>query len=110
MFHCLPRFELERARNTLAKSQSEDILLVVGTCTAVWRDLCWQHWVRYKQFKAFLSISSLYLLLLVLALDEVGGVPADILMPVLERCTPSQLFHLEDYNPVSLMMIHNNIK
>ena len=39
------------------------------------------------------------------ALDEVGGVPADILMPVLERCTPQQLFHLEDCNPVSPYLV-----
>ena len=39
------------------------------------------------------------------ALDEVGGVPADILMPVLQRCTPQQLFHLEDCNPVSQYLL-----
>ncbi|XP_071804004.1 uncharacterized protein [Asterias amurensis] len=33
------------------------------------------------------------------ALDEVGGVPFDILHPVLARCSPAQLFHLEDCNP-----------
>ncbi|GFO19136.1 transcription elongation factor b polypeptide 3 [Plakobranchus ocellatus] len=33
------------------------------------------------------------------ALDCVGGVPYDILKPVLERCTAQQLYHLEYYNP-----------
>ncbi|RUS91645.1 hypothetical protein EGW08_000618, partial [Elysia chlorotica] len=33
------------------------------------------------------------------ALDCVGGVPYDLLKPVLERCTAQQLYHLEDYNP-----------
>ncbi|XP_022104565.1 elongin-A-like [Acanthaster planci] len=33
------------------------------------------------------------------ALDDVGGVPYDILYPVLQKCTPQQLFHLEDCNP-----------
>uniref|UniRef100_A0A5F8HH32 TFIIS N-terminal domain-containing protein n=1 Tax=Monodelphis domestica TaxID=13616 RepID=A0A5F8HH32_MONDO len=32
-------------------------------------------------------------------LHEVGGVPFDILEPVLECCTPKQLSRLEDYNP-----------
>ncbi|XP_065283935.1 transcription elongation factor B polypeptide 3-like isoform X2 [Dermacentor albipictus] len=31
-----------------------------------------------------------------------GGVPYDILKPVLERCTPKQLYTLEDYNPYLL--------
>ena len=35
------------------------------------------------------------------AMDYVGGVPYEILQPVLERCTPTQLYHLEDCNPVS---------
>ncbi|XP_062520589.1 elongin-A-like isoform X2 [Corticium candelabrum] len=33
------------------------------------------------------------------ALDEVGGVPYSILKPVLLKCSPSQLFHLEERNP-----------
>ncbi|XP_013415015.1 elongin-A3 isoform X1 [Lingula anatina] len=33
------------------------------------------------------------------ALDYVGGVPYDIMKPVLERCSPTQLYTLEDYNP-----------
>ncbi|KAK2192518.1 hypothetical protein NP493_28g03005 [Ridgeia piscesae] len=36
------------------------------------------------------------------ALDYVGGVPYDILQPVLEKCTPNQLYHLEDCNPAFL--------
>ncbi|XP_077990595.1 uncharacterized protein LOC144444919 [Glandiceps talaboti] len=32
-------------------------------------------------------------------LEDVGGVPFDILQPVLERCTAEQLFRLEDFNP-----------
>uniref|UniRef100_L7M8Q0 Putative transcription elongation factor b polypeptide n=1 Tax=Rhipicephalus pulchellus TaxID=72859 RepID=L7M8Q0_RHIPC len=31
-----------------------------------------------------------------------GGVPYDILKPVLEKCTPKQLYTLEDYNPYLL--------
>ncbi|XP_070533604.1 elongin-A-like [Ptychodera flava] len=33
------------------------------------------------------------------ALEDVGGIPYDILSPVLEKCTVDQLFTLEDYNP-----------
>ncbi|XP_051945649.1 elongin A, like [Xyrauchen texanus] len=34
------------------------------------------------------------------SLFEIGGVPFDILEPVLERCTPEQLLRIEEYNPV----------
>ncbi|KAK2896362.1 hypothetical protein Q8A67_010850 [Cirrhinus molitorella] len=34
------------------------------------------------------------------SLYEIGGVPFEILEPVLERCTPEQLFRIEEYNPV----------
>ncbi|XP_035255635.1 elongin A, like isoform X1 [Anguilla anguilla] len=33
-------------------------------------------------------------------LYEIGGVPFDILEPVLERCTPEQLLRIEECNPV----------
>ncbi|XP_038605803.1 elongin-A-like [Tachyglossus aculeatus] len=33
------------------------------------------------------------------SLREVGGVPFELLEPVLERCTPKQLIHIEDCNP-----------
>lgn len=33
-------------------------------------------------------------------LFETGGVPFDILEPVLERCTPEQLLRIEEYNPI----------
>lgn len=33
------------------------------------------------------------------ALDDTGGVPYEILLPVLERCNPQQLLHLEECNP-----------
>lgn len=33
-------------------------------------------------------------------LHETGGVPFEILEPVLERCTPEQLVHIEECNPV----------
>ncbi|XP_069707295.1 LOW QUALITY PROTEIN: elongin-A-like [Phaenicophaeus curvirostris] len=33
------------------------------------------------------------------SLREVGGVPFEILEPVLTRCTPEQLFRIEEYNP-----------
>ncbi|KAG9355605.1 hypothetical protein JZ751_000443 [Albula glossodonta] len=32
------------------------------------------------------------------SIDEVGGVPYEILEPVLERCTPEQLYRIEQYN------------
>jgi len=35
------------------------------------------------------------------ALEYVGPIPYDILKPVLECCTPAQLYNLEDFNPVS---------
>jgi hypothetical protein len=31
----------------------------------------------------------------------VGGVPFYIMKPVLEKCTASDLYRLEDFNPVS---------
>lgn len=36
-----------------------------------------------------------------LAIAEVGGVPFEILEPVLERCTPEQLYRIEQSNQVS---------
>ncbi|XP_018543741.1 elongin A, like isoform X1 [Lates calcarifer] len=33
-------------------------------------------------------------------LNETGGVPFEILEPVLERCTPEQLLHIEECNPI----------
>ncbi|XP_002737397.1 uncharacterized protein LOC100377529 [Saccoglossus kowalevskii] len=33
------------------------------------------------------------------ALEDVGGVPFDILEPVLKKCNAEQLFRLEDFNP-----------
>lgn len=36
------------------------------------------------------------------ALEFTGGIPYDILKPVLEKATPQQLFNLEDYNPYLL--------
>ncbi|XP_067862621.1 elongin-A isoform X2 [Heptranchias perlo] len=33
------------------------------------------------------------------SIHEVGGVPFEILEPVLERCTPDQLYRIEDCNP-----------
>lgn len=35
------------------------------------------------------------------AIAEVGGVPFDILEPVLERCTPEQLYRIEQSNQVT---------
>ncbi|KAM6085276.1 elongin-A-like isoform 2-T2 [Theristicus caerulescens] len=34
------------------------------------------------------------------SLHEVGGVPFEILEPVLTRCTPEQLFRIEEFNPM----------
>lgn len=38
-------------------------------------------------------------------LYETGGVPFEILEPVLERCTPEQLLRIEEYNPVSVQLL-----
>lgn len=35
------------------------------------------------------------------AIAEVGGVPFEILEPVLERCTPEQLYRIEQSNQVT---------
>jgi len=32
-------------------------------------------------------------------LDVIGGIPYDIILPVLERANPQQLYKLEYYNP-----------
>lgn len=37
------------------------------------------------------------------AIFEVGGVPYSVLEPVLERCTPDQLYRIEEYNHVSIL-------
>lgn len=37
------------------------------------------------------------------AIDEVGGVPYEILEPVLERCTPEQLYRIEQCNQVCIL-------
>lgn len=37
------------------------------------------------------------------AIFEVGGVPYSLLEPVLERCTPDQLYRIEEYNHVSIL-------
>ena len=36
------------------------------------------------------------------AIDYVGGIPYDVLKPVIDRATAAQLYNLEDYNPVRL--------
>lgn len=41
------------------------------------------------------------------ALHEVGGVPFEILEPVLTRCTPEQLFRIEDSNPVNSALLNS---
>lgn len=38
------------------------------------------------------------------AIFEVGGVPYSLLEPVLERCTPDQLYRIEEYNHVSILL------
>ena len=38
--------------------------------------------------------------MVITALDYVGGVPFDILKPVLAKATASQLYNIEDCNPV----------
>lgn len=37
------------------------------------------------------------------AIFEVGGVPYSVLEPVLERCTPDQLYRIEECNHVSVL-------
>ncbi|XP_027708672.1 elongin-A-like [Vombatus ursinus] len=37
-------------------------------------------------------------------IHEVGGVPFDVLEPVLECCTPKQLSRIEDYNPTFIKL------
>lgn len=45
---------------------------------------------------------------ILLAIDEVGGVPFEILEPVLERCTPEQLYRIEQCNPVCVHILSHN--
>uniref|UniRef100_A0A6M2CWX1 Putative transcription elongation factor b polypeptide 3 n=1 Tax=Rhipicephalus microplus TaxID=6941 RepID=A0A6M2CWX1_RHIMP len=63
----------------------------------------------YSGRKCALSeIPTLYDMCLKVLIDNVegmaytGGVPYDILRPILEKCTPKQLYTLEDYNPYLL--------
>lgn len=44
----------------------------------------------YLNFYSFISVS---------ALEYTGGVPYDLLKPVLDRATAEQLYQLEHYNP-----------
>ncbi|RXM30769.1 Transcription elongation factor B polypeptide 3 [Acipenser ruthenus] len=39
------------------------------------------------------------------SLYEIGGVPFEILEPVLEHCTPEQLYRIEEYNPLMPLSI-----
>ena len=48
-----------------------------------------------------------YFVCVYVGIDYVGGIPLDVLKPVLEKCTPKQLYDLEDYNPVSVVKIQN---
>ena len=48
-----------------------------------------------------LSVGCEFIGVLSSGLEYVGGVPYDILKPVLERCTSKQLYSLEEDNPVS---------
>ncbi|KAM9241135.1 uncharacterized protein RG961_000359 isoform 1-T1 [Leptosomus discolor] len=41
------------------------------------------------------------------SLHEVGGVPFEILEPVLTRCTPEQLFRIEECNPVNSDLLNS---
>ncbi|OXB63182.1 hypothetical protein ASZ78_016243 [Callipepla squamata] len=43
----------------------------------------------------------------VVVLHEVGGVPFEILEPVLMRCTPEQLFRVEECNPVNSALLNS---
>lgn len=43
----------------------------------------------------------------VVVLHEVGGVPFEILEPVLTRCTPEQLFRVEECNPVNSVLLNS---
>lgn len=48
-----------------------------------------------------------------LGIEAVGpSVPYYLMEPVLKRCTPSQLYRIEDFNPVSIKCKHtkNNQK
>lgn len=38
-----------------------------------------------------------------LAIYELGGVPFSVLEPVLEKCTPEQLYRIEECNHVSAL-------
>ena len=40
-------------------------------------------------------------------LQEVGGVPFEILEPVLTRCTPEQLFRIEECNLVNSALLNS---
>lgn len=54
------------------------------------------HWVAWLLLSAFTFDFSA-------AIFEVGGVPYSVLEPVLERCTPDQLYRIEEYNHVSIL-------
>lgn len=63
-----------------------------------------------------LSLTQFIRLLFCVALEATGGVPYDILKPVLERASPQQLSTLEHYNPYliedtdNLWLQHRNRK
>nr|KAG5688016.1 hypothetical protein BaRGS_026806 [Batillaria attramentaria] len=54
---------------------------------------------RHKEVKSLFDLSIQVLIDNIDALEYVGGIPFDILKPVLERATVHQLYNLEDQNP-----------
>jgi len=65
----------------------------------------------FKLFERCYPLSKINEILKVLssfvALHEVGGVPFEILEPVLTRCTPEQLFRIEECNPVNSALLNS---
>lgn len=67
--------------------------------------------LTFKVFEWCYPLSKINEILKVLssfvALHEVGGVPFEILEPVLTRCTPEQLLRIEECNPVISALLNS---
>ncbi|XP_032674823.1 transcription elongation factor B polypeptide 3 [Odontomachus brunneus] len=73
----------------------DDIILVKNQRTKVYSG----NKVGYTSVPSLCELSMRVLIENIDALEFTGGVPYDIIKPVLERATPDQLFTLEHYNP-----------
>lgn len=80
----------------------------------MYRNLHIENEFMKKTWKKFVNLNFIIYELLIkvnifmsLGIEAVGpSVPYYLMEPVLKRCTPSQLYRIEDFNPVSIKCKH----